>query len=178
MPIDPELASARAEVVREHMASENRGEYEATLETFSHPRYELIGTGEVFDGTAEVSQYFADTKAAFPDQRNTLTAMYQGVDAVMVEFLLEGTHLGPLRGLPPTGKKFKVEMSAVFAFEPAGTRIVCERVYFDAGTILRQLGLASDPLSLRGKIETAVAHPVTVATALLRGARSRKPAAP
>jgi hypothetical protein len=30
------------------------------------------------------------------------------------------------------------------------TRLVCERVYFDAGTILRQLGIAHDPLSLRG----------------------------
>jgi steroid delta-isomerase-like uncharacterized protein len=173
MSIDPDLAAARAEVVREHMDSENRGDYEATLETFSQPRYELVGTGEVFDGTAEVRQYFADTRTAFPDQRNTLTAMYQGVDAVMVEFVLEGTHLGPMRGLPPTGRAFKCEMSAVFAFEPAGTRIVCERVYFDAGTILRQLGLASDPLSLRGKIETAVAHPVTVATALIRGARAK-----
>jgi steroid delta-isomerase-like uncharacterized protein len=173
MPIDPELAAARADVVRDHMESENRGDYEATLETFSHPRYELIGTGEVFDGEAAVRQYFEDTRLAFPDQRNRLTAMYQGVDAIMVEFLLEGTHLGPMRGLPPTGRAFSCEMSAMFAFEPAGTRIVCERVYFDAGTILRQLGLASDPLSLRGKIETAVAHPVTVATALLRGARSR-----
>ena len=52
-------------------------------------------------------------------------------------------------------------------------RIICERVYFDAGTILRQLGLASDPTSLRGKIETAVTHPVTVASALVRNAVRR-----
>lgn len=31
-------------------------------------------------------------------------------------------------------------MAAVFEF--AGDRITCERVYFDSGTILRQLGLA------------------------------------
>jgi hypothetical protein len=44
-------------------------------------------------------------------------------------------------------------------------------VYFDSATILRQLGLASDPRSLRGRIETAVAHPVTIASALLRSVR-------
>jgi steroid delta-isomerase-like uncharacterized protein len=173
MAIDPDLASARAEVVREHMDSENRKDFEATMATFAHPRYELIGTGEVFDGHDEVQQYFEDTRTAFPDQQNELLAMYQGVDAVMVEFVLTGTHLGKLRGLPPTGKSFRVQMSAVFAFEPAGTRVICERVYFDAGTLLRQLGLASDPTSLRGRIETAVAHPVTVASALFRGAVRR-----
>ena len=175
MPIDPELAAARADVVRDHMESENQKDFDATLSTFAHPRYELIGTGEVFDGHDEVRQYFEDTRTAFPDQRNELTAMYQGVDAVMVEFTLTGTHLGKLRGLPPTGRSFRIHMAAVFAFEPAGTRIICERVYFDAGTLLRQLGLASDPTSLRGRIETAVAHPVTVASALFRGAVRRGP---
>jgi steroid delta-isomerase-like uncharacterized protein len=175
MSIDPDLAAARADVVREHMDSENRKDFETTLATFAHPRYELIGTGEVFDGEAEVRQYFEDTRIAFPDQRNELTALYQGVDAIFAEFTLTGTHLGKLRGLPPTGKSFTIQMAAMFAFEPAGTRIICEKVYFDSATILRQLGLASDPTSLRGKIETAVAHPVTVASALIRGAVRKEP---
>jgi predicted ester cyclase len=41
--------------------------------------------------------------------------------------------------LAPTGKKVRVRMAAVFEFEPGGTGIVCERVYFDSATILRQL---------------------------------------
>ena len=32
-------------------------------------------------------------------------------------------------------------MAALFIFEDGGDGIVCERVYFDAGDILRQLGL-------------------------------------
>lgn len=163
------LVAAREAVVREHMASENDGDFETTMQTFARPRYELIGTGEVFDGEAAVRGYFAATREAFPDQRNRLTALYHGVDAVMVEMVLEGTHTGRLRGLPPTGRAFSCQMSATFVFDPGGDRIICERVYFDAGTILRQLGLATDPLSVRGKIETAVAHPLTVAGALLRG---------
>ena len=31
----------------------------------------------------------------------------------------------------------------MFVFE--GDRLVCERVYFDSSTILRQLGIAHDP---------------------------------
>jgi steroid delta-isomerase-like uncharacterized protein len=164
---DDELDRARAAVVREHMASENRHDFDATIGTFVRPRYELVATGEVFDGEAEVRRYFAETRAAFPDQRNRLLALHASDDAVIVEFILEGTHLGPLRGLPPTGRAFTAQVSAVFLFAPGSDHIVCERVYFDAASILRQLGLASDPRSLRGRIETALAHPITIGRALL-----------
>ena len=41
------LRARREAVVREHMESENRQEFDVTLRTFAHPRYELIATGEV-----------------------------------------------------------------------------------------------------------------------------------
>ena len=56
---------------------------------------------------------------------------------------------------------------AIFLFE--GTDLVCERVYFDAGTILRQLGIAHDPLTLRGRVATVFNHPLTVGQAMVRG---------
>lgn len=163
-----DLRGRREATVREHMDSENRHDFEATMATMAHPRYELIGTGDVYDGDAAVRGYFADTRTAFPDQRNRLLSLCHGDDSVSVELVVEGTHLGPLRGLPPTGRSFCCQMSAVFVFEPSGDRIVCERVYFDSATILRQLGLASNPLSLRGKLETALAHPITIASAYAR----------
>ena len=137
------LRERREAVVREHMESENRHEFEATLATFAHPRYEIVPTGEVYDGEEEVRGYYAATRAAFPDQRNELRAMYHADDAVIVEFDLMGTHRGPLRGIPPTGREFTCQMTAVFLF--ADDRIVCERVYFDSATILRDLGLFPAP---------------------------------
>ena len=136
------LRDRREAVVREHMESENRHEFDATIATFARPRYEIIPTGEIFDGETAVRGYFAASRAAFPDQRNELRALRHADDAVIVEFDLLGTHLGPLRGVPPTGKAFRCPMTAFFFFE--GDRIVCERVYFDSATILRQLGLAPE----------------------------------
>jgi len=133
------LRERREAVVREHMESENRHEFDVTLSTFSHPRYELIATGEVFDGESAVRGYYAASRAAFPDQRNAVHAIHHTDDAVIVEFDLLGTHRGPFRGIPPTGRAFTCRMVALFLFD--GERIVCERVYFDAATILRQLGL-------------------------------------
>jgi steroid delta-isomerase-like uncharacterized protein len=132
----------REAIVREHMESENRHDFDATFATFTHPRYELMATGEVFDGHDEVARYFAGSRAAFPDQRNELIAVHHADDAVIVEFDLLGTNTGSLRGLPPTGKPFRTRMTAFFFFDPSpGGKIVCERVYFDSTSILTQLGV-------------------------------------
>ena len=133
------LRERREAVVREHMDSENRHDFAATLRTFAHPRYELVPSGDVYDGEAAVSGYYKASRAAFPDQRNEVHAIHHADDAVIVEFDLLGTHEGALRGIPPTGRAFRCRMVALFFFE--GERIVCERVYWDAATMLRQLGL-------------------------------------
>lgn len=163
---DQDLRARREAVVKEHMDSENRHEYDATMATFGHPRYEIIPTGDVFDGEEEVRRYFAESRTAFPDQRNRPITLHHADDAVIAEFHLDGTHLGPLRGLPPTGRPFTCRMIAVFEFE--GDGIVCERVYFDSATMMRQLGVAHDPLTLRGRIATVVNHPVTIGMAVFR----------
>ncbi len=121
------------------MESENRHDFDATIATFERPRYEIVPTGDVFDGEEAVRGYFAASRAAFPDQRNEVKSIRHADDAVITEFDLLGTHLGPLRGIPPTGRAFRCPMTAFFIFE--GDRIVCERVYFDSATILRELGI-------------------------------------
>src|SRR5918999_3246225 len=141
--MDDALRRKREATVREHMESENHRDFDTTIGTFSHPRYEICATGDVYDGEEEVRAYFAETRAAFPDQRNEVIALHHADDAVIAEFDLLGTHLGRLRALPPTGRSFRCRMTAYFLFED--DRLVCERVYFDPLTIMRPLGLAHDP---------------------------------
>ena len=138
MPPMPDR-SRREALVREHMESENVHDFDTTIGTFEHPRYEIIPTGQVFDGEEQVREYFRTTRTAFPDQRNELVALHHADDAVIVEFDLKGTHEGPLGDVPPTGKAFACRMVAFFLFEE--DQLVCERVYFDAATIAAQLGL-------------------------------------
>jgi steroid delta-isomerase-like uncharacterized protein len=165
------LRERREATVREHMASENVHDFDTTIGTFEHPRYELIATGEIYDGEQEVRGYYAESRTAFPDQRNELLALHHADDTVVVEFILLGTHLGPLRGLPPTGRAFRCQMTALFVFD--GERLVGERVYFDQATILRQLGLAHDPGSLRGRAAMLVNHPLTIGRAVAKGLLAR-----
>ena len=167
MTADPDLRARREAVIIEHMESENRHDYDTTMATFAHPCYEIVPTGDVFDGTERVLEYFAESRTAFPDQRNELIALHHAEDSIVVEFTLMGTHLGPFRGLPATGRAFEVQCIAVFQFDD-DTGIVCERPYFDSATILRQLGIAHDPLTVKGRIATLANHPVTIGTAVAR----------
>lgn len=133
----PDVRQIREATVRRHMEAENVHDFDTVIATFARPRYELVATGQVHDGEAAVRGYFKETRSAFPDQRNELIALRHADDAVVVEFWLLGTHRGPLMGVEPTGREFRCQMTALFIFE--GTNLVCERVYFDSATILRQL---------------------------------------
>lgn len=131
------LRQIREQIVRRHMEAENVHDFDAVIATFGHPRYELIGTERVHDGEIAVREYFQETRASFPDQRNELIALHHADDAVISEFWLLGTHLGALGPLAPTGRTFRCRMTAFFLFE--GEDLVGERVYFDTATIRRQL---------------------------------------
>ncbi len=140
-----ELSAARIRVVRDHMALEVTHDWDAVIATFAHPRYEMYGSGAVFDGEAAVRGYFAASRTPFPDQGNEVIAIAADGDSVLVEFWLTGTHLGPLklpgRTVEPTGRRFRVRMAASFEFAPGSDKIVCERPYFDQNAVVRALGL-------------------------------------
>jgi steroid delta-isomerase-like uncharacterized protein len=170
--LSADLRARREAIVREHMESENAYDFDTTIATFGHPRYELIATGDVYDGEEAVRAYFAETRRAFPDQRNELIALHHADDAVIAEVDVLGTHLGPLRALPPTGRAFRCRGSAHFIFD--GDELVCERAYFDQLTIMRQLGLAHESTSLAGRVTTLLSHPLTVGRAFARRGLRRR----
>ena len=149
----------------EHMETENRHEFDATIETFDHPRYELIATGEVYDGPRGGRRYFEETRTAFPDQRNEVIAVHHADDAV----LRRGVGARHPSGLVPRPAADRAlvgdALLAVFVFEE--DRLLCERVYFDANTILRQLGIAHDPRLAAGRVSTVFNHPLTVGQAMV-----------
>lgn len=141
-----DLQAQRIETVRRHMALEITHEWDAVIATFEHPRYEMYGTGTVFDGEAAVRAYFAASRTPFPDQGNEVIAIAADGDTVLVEFWLTGTHLGPLKigaqTFAPTGRAFKVRMAASFEFKPGSDKIVCERPFYDQSAVLKAIGLA------------------------------------
>jgi hypothetical protein len=120
-----DLAARRIRTVRDHMALECEHDWDAVITTFEHPRYEMYGSGTVYDGEEAVRGYFTTSRIPFPDQGNEIIAIAHAGDTVLVEFWLTGTHT-----------------AAAFEFPPGGDKIICERPYFDQVLVLRALGLA------------------------------------
>jgi steroid delta-isomerase-like uncharacterized protein len=169
--LDEALRRKREETCVGHMTAENAHEFDDCIGFFDHPRYEIVPTGEVYDGSAEVARLMRENVTAFPDFHFDVERMHHADEAVVVEGTFRGTHEGTWRGLPATGRKVEFPMLIVFGFE--GEAMLGERIFFDLGTPLRQLGVARDPNSIAGKITTVLNHPITIGRAALR-----KPAAP
>ena len=136
--ITEDVRKARQELVLDHFHDEVRQEWDDVLATFPHPHYELIPTMTVHDGDGAVRGYYRDSRVAFPDQDHEIIALRHSDDAVIVEFWLLGTHRGPLGAIPPTGSRFRVRMTACFVYD-ADENLICERIYFDSLTLLKQL---------------------------------------
>ena len=82
---------------------------------------------------------------AFPDSQITEERTFGQGDRVCLEFLLTGTHEGPLQGpggqtIPATNKPVRLPFCIVFKFE-AG-EVTEEREYYDLLGMMAQLGLA------------------------------------
>ncbi|WP_246540764.1 ester cyclase [Mycobacterium spongiae] len=137
-PPSPNVLAARQKLVLDHFHDEVRQDWDDVLSTFPHPRYELIPQMAVHDGERSVRGYYHYTRTAFPDQDHEIIAVRHSADAVIVEFWLMGTHRGYLGTVPPTGSRFRVRMTAYFVFDETET-LVCERVYFDRLTMIKQL---------------------------------------
>ena len=148
-------------------AGENAHRFDEAIGFFARPRYDLVATGEVYDGAGPLGGLMQENVTAFPDCRYDFTELHYADDAVVVEDSFRGRHEGPWRGLPATGRRVDFPMLIVFPFD--GDRMMGERIYFDLSTVLRQLGVARDPNTVAGKISTVLNHPITFGRALFRG---------
>ena len=77
---------------------------------------------------------------AFPDLHLEVQFMIADDDRIMFYISTTGTHRGPLMGMAPTGKEFKVNGTDIFRFNGEG-KIVAHWGVFDTFGMLAQLGL-------------------------------------
>jgi predicted ester cyclase len=170
---EADVLHLRESTVLALMEAEKHRDLAATLAAYKPgvARLELPG-GEVVDGPDEVAEYYREFFTGFPDVSfpdvDPGSYVHHG-DLVIGESRLLGTHLGPYRGLPPTGRRIDVPLVAIFEFE--GTELLCERVYYDRLALFIQLGIAWDPDTLGGKLTTLLNHPLTLVRAAWQSRR-------
>lgn len=132
------LRARREEVVAAHIQAEaSAHDVAAALGTFRHARYEVPALATIADGPEAVHGLLTALLSAFPDFWLRKLAVHHSEDAVIVECKFGGTHRGTWAGIAATGKPMEVQAACIFVFE--GEDLVCEKVYFDHDTVLRQL---------------------------------------
>jgi steroid delta-isomerase-like uncharacterized protein len=163
-----ERASARMALVEEHIRSENRHDLSTLMETFgSDARYDDEPWHDHRVGIEAVRSYYAELLRSLPDISIDLRQRYVAMNAVVVEVIIRGTHLGPWRGMPATGQRVDFPLCGIFTFD-AEDRLAGERIYYDRAIVMRQLGLYHDPAERFGGLMTVLTHPITITRALLR----------
>ena len=160
--------SARIAIVEQHIRLENEHDLEGVLRTFGDAaRYDDEAWGEHYKGGDGVRSFYEQLMKALPDLKIDVQRRHVTDDAILVEVVIRGTHLGEWRGLPPTGRRVEVPLCGVYTFD-AEDRLAGEKIYYDRATVLRQLGVFHEPQSVLGQICTVATHPVTMAQALVR----------
>lgn len=167
--VDPVRLKARLAIVEEHVRCENRHDLAGLMATFgAEARYDDEPWQDHRFGLDAVRSYYTGLLTSLPDLAIDVGHWHIASDAIVLEVMIRGTHLGVWRGgLPATGRRVEFPLCGIFTFD-AHDRLAGERIYYDRGTVMRQLGLFHEPEGAIGRLVTALCHPLTIAGAFLR----------
>jgi steroid delta-isomerase-like uncharacterized protein len=99
-----------------------------------------VATDTIARGRHAIRDSVATIFQAFPDLYLEVRDLFSTDDRMCVQGTATGTHTGAFLGLPPTGRRVEWDGCLVFRFASDG-RVSEEIIYYDAATVLRQLGV-------------------------------------
>lgn len=160
--------AARLSIVAEHVNLENEHNLDGIVSTFGETaRYDDEPWDAHYVGREQVRAFYAQLLHAVPDLHIDIRRRYAAEDAIVLEVIIRGRHLGSWRGLSPTGRQIELPLCGIYTFNKED-RLAGEKIYYDRATLLGQLGIFHEPDSLRGRIATALTHPVTMMRVVAR----------
>jgi len=104
---------------------------------------EDVTFGVVNRGKKELRAFADGVFAGIPDFKIELTARFSTDAWAGMEWVMSGTHKGDFPGMPATGKRFSVR--GVTILELQGGKIRRDSDYWDAASVMRQVGLLPKP---------------------------------
>jgi predicted ester cyclase len=133
-PFDPaELRRIKRLWVR-HSIAEDRRDIDGLVATLAPDcAYEIVPTGQRWEGHAGARAFYTELFAAFPDNAFALTEIVIGPQGVMEVATLTGTNRGPWAGAAPTGLPVSLQVLILFPWDAAAERFSGERIWFDRG---------------------------------------------
>lgn len=109
--------------------------------------WENVATGETFSGPEGIKQFMQGWVAAFSDANTEIVDLHAGDDFAVIEFVGRGTHDGTLHGvaggIPATNRSVDVQFCEIYHVRDG--RVASGRTFFDAATMMGQLGILPPP---------------------------------
>ena len=136
-------ADELVKIARKQIDAFNNGDWEQTRGLLApDARYHEFGTERAIEGPEQIIEAFKGWKTAFPDAAGTVTSSVASGDTAVLEVTWKGTQTGPLTTaagtIPASGKSQETPAAVFYVFE--GAKIKASRHYFDAMTLLKQIG--------------------------------------
>ncbi len=158
----------RLALVEEHVRHENAHDLEGVIQTFGEmARYDDEPWDQHYKGREGVRAFYEQLMSALPDLQIEVIRRHVAHEAIILEVVIRGTHRSGWRGLPATGRKVEFPLCGLYTFD-SDDRLAGERIYYDRGVVLRQLGVFHEPQSALGRFTTLITHPVTILRAFAR----------
>jgi predicted ester cyclase len=138
--ITPELYQQIRSLWIKHSKAEDSRDLQGLIDTLAEDCvYEVVPTGQRWEGHAGARTFYLTFLGAFPDVHFDLADIVIGPQGVIEVAEMTGTHLGVWAGLEPTGRPVRLRIIIHFPWNPAAAKFAGERVYFDRGALLEQL---------------------------------------
>ena len=119
-----------------HSIAEERRDIDGLIATLSEQSvYEIVPTGQRWEGHAGARGFYTELFAAFPDNAFELTEIVVGPQGVFEVATLTGTNQGPWAGAPPSGLPVRLEVLILFPWNPEARLFDGERIWFDRGQL-------------------------------------------
>lgn len=119
-----------------HSKAEDARDMQGLIDTLAPDCvYEIIPTGQRWDGHSGARQFYLSFLGAFPDVKFTMSDIVIGPQGVFEVTEMIGTHKGPWAGMAPTGKPVRLRIIIHFPWDPQAQRFAGERIYFDRAAL-------------------------------------------
>jgi predicted ester cyclase len=144
-PCTPELHQEIRALWIKHSKAEDARDLPGLLETLAPDCvYEVVPTGQRWEGHAGAREFYLTFLGAFPDVRFAMSDIVIGPQGVMEVTEMTGTHRGPWAGLPATGRRVRLTIIIHFPWDSRSRRFAGERIYFDRAALAAALA-GADP---------------------------------
>ena len=102
--------------------------------------YEDVALGRVLHGPSEIALFVEEVTRSSSDFRFEVVSLFTAGNDYANEWVMLGTNERELRGVPATGRSFRVRGASVGRVDTSG-RIVENRDYYNLAELFRQLGI-------------------------------------